>query len=109
MASKDERITAIAKHYGYEPQAHQLVEEMAELTQALNKFWRIRKKNEGQAVNPVDMKLHEAADHIAEEIADVSICLEQVTQLLGVEFGVSKYREEKINRQLHRIAAEGKE
>lgn len=33
----EEKIKYIADHYGYEPQSIQLIEEMAELTVAINK------------------------------------------------------------------------
>ena len=33
----EQKIQYIADHYGYEPQSRQLIEEMAELTVALNK------------------------------------------------------------------------
>lgn len=36
----DEKIKKIARHYGYEAQSRQCIEEMAELTQAINKYWR---------------------------------------------------------------------
>ena len=36
----EQKIQYIAKHYGYEPQSRQLIEEMAELTVAINKAWR---------------------------------------------------------------------
>ena len=36
----EQKIQYIADHYGYEPQSRQLIEEMAELTVALNKAWR---------------------------------------------------------------------
>lgn len=35
-----EKIKIIAEHYGYDSQSRQCIEEMAELTQAINKFWR---------------------------------------------------------------------
>ena len=35
-----EKIKIIAEHYGYESQSRQCIEEMAELTQVINKFWR---------------------------------------------------------------------
>lgn len=38
-------IRYIADHYGYEAQSRQLIEEMAELTQAINKMWRIDATN----------------------------------------------------------------
>ena len=36
----EEKIEFIANHYGYDAQSRQCIEEMAELTQAINKFWR---------------------------------------------------------------------
>lgn len=36
----EQKIQYIANHYGYEPQSRQLIEEMAELTVAINKAWR---------------------------------------------------------------------
>ena len=36
----EQKIHFIADYYGYEPQSRQLIEEMAELTVALNKAWR---------------------------------------------------------------------
>ena len=36
------KLKEIAEHYGYDAQSRQLIEEMAELTQAINKFWRKR-------------------------------------------------------------------
>ena len=95
-------IREIAEHYGLEHQAHQLVEEMAELTQALNKLWR----KVTASANPVETDLQEIKLHVAEEIADVEICLKQVQYLLGVSNDVHDFVTGKINRQLDRIAAE---
>lgn len=38
--NKQEKIQKIADTYGYDAQSRQCIEEMAELTQAINKFWR---------------------------------------------------------------------
>lgn len=38
----EKKIELIAERYGYEPQSRQCIEEMAELTQAINKLWRKR-------------------------------------------------------------------
>ncbi len=35
-----QKIQKIAQIYGYDAQSRQCIEEMAELTQAINKFWR---------------------------------------------------------------------
>lgn len=36
----NEKMKCIADEHGYEYQSRQLIEEMAELTQAINKAWR---------------------------------------------------------------------
>ena len=38
----DKRLINIVKHYDNDAQIRQLIEEMAELTQALNKLWRAK-------------------------------------------------------------------
>lgn len=42
---EEEKVRILAEWYGYEPQSRQCIEEMAELTQAINKLWR--KQNYG--------------------------------------------------------------
>lgn len=92
-------IKDIADFYGTEAQTHQLVEEMAELTQALNKLWR-KTKFETDLTSEEEKEL---TSHVAEEIADVKVCLEQVEYLLGIENSVTKWKEMKIKRQQDRI------
>lgn len=81
----DERLQKIADHYGANVQKIKLIEEMAELTQAICK---------GDEM------------HIAEEIADVEIMLEQVKYLTKLTPMVEMQRGFKINRQLKRIGSE---
>lgn len=45
-----QKIQRIAQHYGYDSQSRQCIEEMAELTQAINKFWRKQLKCGGGGV-----------------------------------------------------------
>lgn len=99
----DKRLIRIAKHYGYEAQSRQLIEEMAELTQALNKLWRY----ENARFNGDVYKLKH---DIIEEIADVEICLEYVKYLLGrddssreIEADVENVKQFKVERELERI------
>ena len=93
-----EKIKVIADHYGYEPQSRQLIEEMAELTQAINKLWR--KKGNGQNTD----KTHfECFNNVFEEIADVEIMLEQVKHLLDCHGAVESIKEQKIERTLQRM------
>lgn len=84
----NEHYKKIADHYGLRRQLWQTVEEMAELTQVICKTGRY------------DMDT--VRDHLAEEVADVSIMIDQIVYLLGDNM-IAKIREEKINRQLERI------
>ena len=65
-----EAIKSIADHFGYESQSRQLIEEMAELTQAINHLWRYDN----------DLKRRNA---VYEELADVEIMIEQIKHLLS--------------------------
>ena len=96
-----EEIQKIAKTYGYEPQSRQCIEEMAELTQAINKYWR--KKGNGQAT---DRELDKCYNNIVEELADVQIMIWQLTYLLNAD--VETEIESKIERQLKRIEKSGR-
>lgn len=88
-------IIRIANHYGLRQQSDQTIEEMAELTLALRKFWRC------------DTEEHEEYKRrrcdIAEEVADVQIMLEQITYLFDIEAEVAGWKVDKVNRQIRRI------
>ena len=81
----DTRIQKIADHYGKNHQTLKAIEEMAELTQALLK---------GDSV------------HIAEEMADVDITMEQLRYFHSNEAEIKVIREQKIARQLARMEVE---
>ncbi len=72
------RIEKIADKYGYQMQSRQLIEEMAELTQAINKLWRFE---QGEVKPQLVWKERELRQNIIEEIADVEICLRQIRYL----------------------------
>ncbi len=93
----------IADRYGYEPQSRQCIKEMAELTQAINKYWR--KRNFGGS----DRQIAEAEDAVLDEMADTQIMLWQLKYLLGFGNGpLEKRINEKLDRQVNRIkGAEG--
>lgn len=101
MLTTEQKIQYIADHYGYEPQSRQLIEEMAELTVALNKAWR-------KTFDTVDkIPNMEDEERIEEEIADVEIMLSQIKYLLGVEEDeLSRIAESKLDRQIERIKHE---
>jgi len=88
----DKELKTIADYYGLRTQMRQLIEEMAELTQVICKAERY--------------DLDTVRDHLAEEIADVWIVLEQVDYLLG-DNEVQRIKAAKIERQKRRISDVG--
>ena len=95
------KLMRIADEYGYEAQSRQLIEEMGELTVALNKEWRTQKN-----YMPSDEeKLQEARERVIEEIADVEVVLTQIKYLMQCEVEVMQVKKQKIDRQLLRIEA----
>lgn len=94
----EQKIQYIADHYGYDPQSRQLIEEMAELTVALNKAWRKTFDTVDKIPNMDD------EERIEEEIADVEIMFSQIKYLLGVEEDeLSRIIKNKLDRQIERI------
>ena len=96
-------IKFIAAHYGYESQSRQLIEEMAELTVAINKYHRAYKKRVSERAS---LNLEHKLQNIAEEIADVEIMLAQVKLLLGCSKEVEQIKATKVTRQIKRIEGE---
>ena len=78
-----------------------LMEECAELTQATAKFL-IERNVRGNRITENRWK-------VAEEMADVSIMIQQVTQMLHVEILVEDYRNAKLSRLEKRVEAKEKE
>ncbi len=86
-------IAEIAEHFGYEQQKNMLIEEQAELIQALNKF--DRKGTE------------EAFNNIIGEMADVELMIGQVKYLLDInQDAIDEIKEEKIKRIKEKIREE---
>ena len=101
-----DKIQRIADYYGYEAQSRQLIEEMAELTKAINKLWR-REHGHLRDFTGYDKSvvLDICRQAIVEEIADVEICLKYVKCLLDIKVeDVDKVKEVKIEREMNRIA-----
>lgn len=95
LMKADERLK-IAKYFGAENQKNQLIEEMAELTQAICKCKRIQKylsSDDGEVIT----------DNLIEEIADVKLVLEQLIYLLNCQDQVTAIEQQKIKRTLGRI------
>ena len=94
----EQKIQYIADHYGYEPQSRQLIEEMAELTVAINKACRKTLDTVDKIPNMDD------EERIEEEIVDVLIMIWQIKYLLGIGEGeLSHIMEQKLDRQIERI------
>lgn len=100
------KIQKIADTYGYDAQSRQCIEEMAELTQAINKFWRKDLKC-GQ-LTTLEVPIGSPQElSIVEEIADVEICLAQMKYLLAIrEEDINNVIKQKLDRQLERIENE---
>ena len=99
------KIKKIADTYGYDAQSRQCIEEMAELTQAINKMWRA-KNNAVNATTSTEIMRYDAIflnkkKNLIEEIADVQIMLWQMEYLLNAD--VIPIIEQKLDRQLERI------
>lgn len=101
------KIHKIAEHYGYDPQSRQLIEEMAELTKALNKFWR-KNLHCGQVEFTPELleRLKQTKEYtdILEETADVHIMIMQMTHLLQLD--IMPMIDFKLQRQCERIDSE---
>lgn len=99
----------IADHYGYEAQSNQLVEECAELIQAVNKYRRAKVR--GKVLSPVLEPLQVdrdreqvALDSLIEEIVDVEIMLEQIKYLRQIPAeDIEAVKLYKVNRTKERI------
>ena len=76
-----QELKKVADYYGYEAQSNQLVEECAELIQAISKYRRAvlcKGQPVAEGVKVV------ALENIKEEIADVEVMIEQVKYLLQI-------------------------
>lgn len=90
---RDKSIKTIANHYGLEKQLDQTVEECSELIQAIMKWKR--------GDNPDVLKL---IYDVAEEMADVWIMINQLTELDDDIFEAAiEDVDSKLERQLERI------
>lgn len=86
----DKQIKQIAEYYGYESQIDQMCEECGEFIVARSK---VRRNIQG------------SWDNLIEEIADISIMVDQMKLIIG-EDKINEIRAQKIRRQLDRIKEE---
>lgn len=89
--TEDSRIIKIACHYGYTAQSNILIEECAELTQAICKLRRAWS--------------NERLENVKEELADVFIMARQFRVMLGAD-DIDEIISQKLDRQIERIADE---
>lgn len=87
-----------AEQFGLENRLLQCTEEAAELIQALCKYKRIQ---QGDKTCQTDM-IH-AEYMIAEEMADIEICIKQLKYLLGNSMQIEQIKVEKIQRTEQRL------
>lgn len=80
--------------YGIKPQMLMVIEEMSELTKAICKFFRVPGYVESDA---------DIIDAIAEETADVTIMLEQLRLILGINENVCEHMDQKVERLAERL------
>ena len=99
-----EALLKIIKHYGVNAQQRQFNEEVFELQEAiLTRELHWHYDTEIQDIRPLD-------NHIAEEIADVTVIISQFIHYYGLdEVEIYKIADYKIKRQLERIKNEVKE
>ena len=103
----DGRVKKIARHYQYDAQSRQCIEEMAELTKALNKFWRKNLLCGQVKLTPElveRLKTTPEYKDVLEEVADVQIMLNQIMYLLDMD--ISEMVDFKLQRQIERIDVE---
>lgn len=98
----EKMIKSVADHYGYESQSRQLIEEMGELTSAINHYWRKDLQCGSKAFAPETAGGSEYT-HLLEEIADVAVCMEQLIYLTGKEDTILYLMKLKLHRQINRI------
>lgn len=100
--NNDEKIMKIANHYGMESQIDIMQEECAELVQAVSKYKRGKDDD---------------FSHLLEEMADVTIMIEQVLYLLDNKMNEAEssaydayfsFFDNKLDRQIKRIEEENK-
>lgn len=88
--------------YGCRHQVIKAMEELGELIQALAKYET--EVFPGDAAGAAAEKMH--ADHIAEEIADVRIMLQQMCLIFRVESRAAEWEAHKLTRLAARLRGE---
>lgn len=93
------KIREIAQHYGYDSQTRQAMEELAELIQAISKHIRFFGNTRLSKSAPCEER-----NRIIEEMADVTIMLIQIKELLDIsDDDIKKEMTRKVHRQEERM------
>lgn len=92
MSEKREILKRAIDTFGYPAQMHMVIEEMSELTKEICKVFR----GDGKV------------DHLAEEIADVYITVEQLCIMFDLHNLVEEYESHKLERLEKRLDEWGK-
>lgn len=95
QSQRKKLCTEIINHYGARKQERQLVEECAELIQAMTKLQRAYENGEA---GKIDKALH----NLESEVADVEIMLQQIKSRY-ITWGTESMIDYKLARQLDRI------
>lgn len=98
------KIQRVFKHYG--EQSQQLIktqEELKELDEAIQKLIDLRKDDKRTSLYNTERDF--LKDHIAEELADVRIMLDQIELLMSGAGTCARIRTAKLERQISRIEA----
>lgn len=91
--------------YGADNQLNMVIEECAELIQAINKVKRSNLLFSNKIINPFDQKQVEVLFNLSSKIASVEIMLEQVKLILPTLFNeaVEISKERKVERLFNKI------
>ena len=103
-----EDLLKIIKHYGVNAQQRQFAEEVFELQEAIYQY--IAQKEACENIGCSRIHIDKCKEHIAEEIADVMVLLNQFKAYYDIpNETILVFMRGKVNRQLERIKNEVKE
>lgn len=98
MRKYKEAMKEQAEYFGLDNRMLQCTEELGELIQALSKYKRVIDGDETCTVSRI-----EAEHMVAEEMADVEICLKQLKHLLYNKEQIKQIKEQKVTRTKQRL------
>lgn len=103
-----EDVLKIINHYGVMPQLKYFQSEVFELNEAIiRKEYLPNEKDVDAELFAINMEIEQAKEHIAEEIADVMVMLEQFKLYYDISSEeITEIFWSKVNRQLERIRNE---